>query len=172
VARGKAISSYLYHMDLSTRKPSSYQTKNVTVTAQTFIANEPAQSWETWHQCFGHISYSGLQKLHDLKLTDGFNVNTCTAKPDCITCTEAKQLKEPFNKITKCNTKSGELTHIDLWGKYSIHSLQEQQYYIVFVDDAAQWIGVDFLKEKNQAGRMVKNYLTHLINQGKQPKSI
>lgn len=49
VAKGKAISNYLYHMDITTQKPDSPQFKNITVTLQTFIANEPAMSWETWH---------------------------------------------------------------------------------------------------------------------------
>ena len=66
------------------------------MTPQTFIANEPAQSWETWHRRFGHISYNGLQKLYDV---NRFNVDTRTPKPDCIACTEAKQHVEPFNKI-------------------------------------------------------------------------
>ena len=69
------------------------------MTPQTFVANEPAQSWETWHRRFGHISYNGLQKLYDLKLVNGFNIDTRTPKPDCIACTEAKQHMEPFNKI-------------------------------------------------------------------------
>lgn len=59
-----------------------------------------------------------------------------TPKLDCIACTEAKQHEEPFNKSTKRETKLGELTHIDLWGKYPVCSIQENQYYIVFVDDA------------------------------------
>ena len=31
-------------------------------------------------------------------------------------------------------TEPGELTHIDLWGKYVICSLQGKQYDVVFVD--------------------------------------
>jgi len=99
VAKGNQIRNFLYHMDVQTQKLCAPQFKNVTVTPQTFIANEPAQSWETWHQHFGHISYNNLQKLYDLKLVNGFNVDTRTPKPDCIMCTEAKQHMEPFNKI-------------------------------------------------------------------------
>ena len=69
-------------------------------------------------------------------------------------------------------TKPGELTHIDLWGKYAIFSLQGNQYYIVFVDNAGRWITIDFLKENNQVGKMVKNYLTCLITSGRKLKYI
>ncbi|KAF9460598.1 hypothetical protein BDZ94DRAFT_1141706, partial [Collybia nuda] len=87
------------------------------------------------HKRFGHISYSGLQRLLDKNLVEGFSVDTRTEKPDCIACTEAKQTVEPFGKATNRKTEPGELTHMDLWGKYSIASINGNQYYIVFVDD-------------------------------------
>ena len=87
-------------MDVSVKKPGATQHtgKTTTCTPQTFQATEPTQTWETWHKRFGHISYSGLQKLYDLNLVDGFTVDTRTTKLDCIACTEAKQTKEPLNK--------------------------------------------------------------------------
>ena len=98
IAKGQQIGNFLYRMNVKTRKPCTQQFKNNTVTPQTFVANTPAQSWETWHRQFGHRSYISLQKLYDLKLVDGFNVDTQTPKPDCIACTEAKQHEKSFNK--------------------------------------------------------------------------
>jgi hypothetical protein len=57
-------------------KTTANYMKHTTATPQTYMAAEPAQSWETWHKRFGHISYSGLQKLLDEKLVDGFTVDT------------------------------------------------------------------------------------------------
>jgi len=87
------------------------------------------------HQHFGHISYNGLQKLYDLKLVNRSNVDMRTPKPDCITCTKAKQHVKTFNKIIHRTTAPGELTHINLWGKYSICSIQGNYYYVVLVDN-------------------------------------
>ena len=120
VAEGNQVGNFLYRMNVKTRKPSASQFKNVMASPQTFVASEPAQSGETWHRRFGHIRYNGLQKLHDLKLVNGFNVDTRTPKLDCIAGTEAKQHTEQFNKNTHQDTEPGDLTHIDLWGKYSI----------------------------------------------------
>ena len=172
VAKGRQVGNFLYRMNVQTRKPGASQFKNITASPQTFVASEPAQSWETWHRRFSHISYNGLQKLHDLKLVNGFNVDTRTPKPDCIACTEAKQHEEPFNKNTHRDTEPGDLTHIDLWGKYSIRSIQGNYYYIVLVDDASRWITVNYLKEKNQGAKFVKNYITSLINRNRKPKAI
>ena len=103
-------------MKVSIQKPGATHSKNTACTPQSFQATESTQSWETWHKWYGHISYSGLQKLLDIKLVDGFTVDTRTPKPDCVPCTEAKQSIEPFNKWTSQVTKPGELTHIDVWG--------------------------------------------------------
>src|SRR6267154_6049340 len=91
--------------------------------SQSFAGTESAQSWETWHKHYGHIGYSGLQKLLDNNMVKGLQIDTNTPKPDCVACTEAKQHVEPFPKITNRNTQTGDLTHIDLWGKYAIRSI-------------------------------------------------
>jgi transposase InsO family protein len=64
-------------------------------------------------------------------------------------------------------TKPGDLTHIDVWGKYSVTSINGNQYYTIFVDDAGRFTTVNFMKNKSDAIEKVKNYLTHLKTQGK-----
>jgi hypothetical protein len=77
------------------------KTRNEPEKKRGITTSEPAQSWETWHKCFGHISYSGLQKILDLNLVNGLNIDTWTPKPDCIPCTEAKQTVELFNESSE-----------------------------------------------------------------------
>ena len=69
-------------------------------------------------------------------------------------------------------TKPGELTHIDVWGKYSVTSINGNQYYTIFVDDAARFTTIKFMKSKTEAVQNVKNYLTHLKTQENLPKAI
>ena len=172
VAHGIKVENNLYKMKVSIRKPGAICSKTVTCTPQTFQATEPSQSWEIWHKRYGHIGYSGLQRLLDLHLVDGFTVDTRTPKPDCVACTEAKQTEEPFGKKTDRVTKPGELTHIDVWGKYRLTSINGNQYYIVFVDDAGRFVTINFMKAKSEAVQRVKDYLTHLKTQEKPPKAI
>jgi len=49
-----------------------------------------------------------------------------------------------------------ETIHIDLWGKYSVVSINGHQYYIVFVDDAGRYITVDFLKTQGKNPRAIR----------------
>ena len=137
--------------------------KNTTITPQIFFVNEPAQSWETWHKRFGHTSYSRLQHMLDNNLVEGFSVDTWTHKPDCIACTESKQTVKPFGKSTKRKTES-------VWGKYSITSINGNNYYILFVDDSEKFSTTEFLKQKAEAAQKVKEYLTYLKTQDKKPR--
>ena len=93
-------------------------------------------------------------------------------KPDCVLCTQAKQHIESIPKSMSRKTEPGELTHIDLWEKYIIYSINSNQYYLLFIDDAKQYITVKFLKEKSAAAQGVINYLANLITQGQNLKAI
>ena len=134
------ISNHLYKLKMVIRQ-SSHSSPNIEESHvnQTFVGNSALPNWETWHQRFGHIGYTGLQKLLDNKLVDGFNVDIQSPKPDCIACTEAKQHVEPFPKMSKRSTEPGELMHIDLWGKYVIKSINGNQYYLLFMDDTKRF---------------------------------
>ncbi len=81
-------------------------------------------------------------------------------------CTEGKLTVRPFNKSATHAKEVGELTHIDLWGKYNTTSLYGWQYYILFVNDHSHYMTIEFLKAKSQASDHVKAYLTYLQNCG------
>jgi hypothetical protein len=135
------------------------QTKQI---AYTLSCAEPKQIWETWHRRFGHVSYKGLQKIQSDNLVNGFTVDTKSETPDCIACTEAKQSVKPYAAKTAQQRHKGEVTHMDLWGKYDISSINGHQYYLLLVDDTTRYITLYFLKAKSEATQNVKNYLTHL----------
>ena len=172
VTEGIKIANHLYRMKVSIRKPNTTCSKDMACTPQTFQATETTQSWEVWHKRYGYIGYSGLQKLLDLNLVDGFTVDTRTPKSDCVACTEAKQTEESFSKTTNQVTKPGELTHMDVWGKYWLTSINGNLYYVLFVDDAGRFTTINFMKTKSEVVQKVTNYLMHLKTQGKPPKAI
>ena len=174
VAEGHKVHNHLYRMRVKAHEhiKGKHETHLAQYRYQTFLSEEPTQSWEVWHKRFGHVSYSGLQTLLEKGLVIGFTVNTRTPKPDCVACTEAKLTEEPYNKKVERQTKPGELTHMDLWGKYDIMSINGHQYYALFVDDASRYITLHFLKRKDEATQAVKNYLTHLSTHGRTPRAM
>ena len=169
VAQGTKIHNHLYRMKMVVKPPT--QSKKFQ-SHQTFIANNKLPTWETWHQCFGHVGYTRLQKLFDRKMVDRFIVDKDSPKPDCIACTEAKQHIKPFPKSSISNTEASESTHIGLWGKYSIRSINGHQYYLLLVDDAKRFTTVECVKQKLDAAQAIINYLAHLKTQGKNFKGI
>ena len=56
-------------------------------------------------------------------MVNGFIIDKNSSKPNCVVFTKAKQHVEPFPKSSIRYTEPGELTHIDLWGKYLIRSI-------------------------------------------------
>ena len=129
----------------------------------------PLPTWEIWHCCFGHVAYGGLKMLHDHQLVEGMEINVHSPKPDCMACTEAKHSETPFGPSLPRQTKPGELTHMDLWGKYQIASIHNNYYYLLMVDNATQHITIEFLKTKDQVTQKIVNYIATLQSQQKTP---
>jgi len=103
---------------------------------------------------------------------DGLQIDMHSSKPDCVACTEAKLFEAPYGPASGCQTKPGELTHMDLWGKYDVASIHGNQYYLLMIDEATQYITVEFLKTKDQAAQKIMNYMTYLKTRGRSPCAI
>src|SRR6266853_1834365 len=74
VAEGTRLKNFLYGMNVTRRSPSV-----ASESSQTFAGTENAQSWETWHKRYGHIGYSGLQKLLDNDMVEGLEIDMNTS---------------------------------------------------------------------------------------------
>jgi hypothetical protein len=133
---------------------------------------ELALPWEEWHQHYCHVSYSGLKEILRQHLADSFLVNISSSMLDCVAYTEAKMTTSPYGPSEKCFTHVGELTHVNLWGKYDKASIHRNLYYLLLVNDASQFITVKFLKSKTQAIQKIKDYMSYLLAHGKSPCAI
>ncbi len=162
VLTGQKLTSHLYKLRLTPNKITKASNKSYALSC-----TEPKQSWETWHRRFGHVSYKGLKLLFHKNLVDGFTVNTETPIPACISCIEAKQTVTPFDSATQTKQRNkGELTHIDLWGKYETTSINGHQYYLLLVDDATRYVTVYFLMTKDEASHYIQYHLAYLHVRG------
>jgi hypothetical protein len=103
-----------------------------------------------------------LQKLLDKHLVNGLYINLNTDKPDCIACTEVKMSQAPYGPTKEKLSEPGELTHVNLWGKYDIESIHGNSYYLLLIDDTLRYMTVEFLKTKSQATQRIQEYMTHL----------
>jgi len=161
IAKGNKITNNLYKMHFTMNKLEK--------PAEVMFHTTKAESWDMWHKHFGHVSYDGLQKLLDNKMVNGFNIDKNSDKSNCIACMEAKLMVKLFNGKTACWLEPRQLTHINVWGKYKIASINHNHYFVLLVDDTSRYANVHFLKTKDQAAQAVKNYMTYLKTQGKAP---
>ena len=168
VAKGTKIRNSLYKMDLVERWTEIQSaTSNLS-----FATTQEKPSWETWHRHFGHVSYDGLRKLLRGNFVDGLNVDEDSPQLECVTCVESKMAEEPYRGLPERQMNPGALTHIDVWGKYDVTSINGHQYYLPFVDDTTRYITVNFLKRKDEASARVKDYIVHLQTHDKIPQAI
>ncbi len=65
---------------------------------------------------------------------------------------------QPFKGYHIPCAEKGEITHIDLWGKYDVTSIKGNQYYLLLIDDATRYVTLKFLKAKSDAAYEIQAY--------------
>jgi len=125
VIKGTQISNHLYKLNNFTiQQRGKLIPTSTTVIPQTFNATDSSKSWEVWHRQFRHLGKSSIYTLYKKQLVTSLDIDLQSPKYDCETCTVANQTVKPFlTVLEKTPTKLGEVTHMDLWGKYSNPSM-------------------------------------------------
>lgn len=130
------------------------------------VRQRPPADWLTWHKQYGHVAITGLKKLYNDKLVEGFNIDQSEPIFECEACIRAKQIRELFPNSSDHHTeKPCELTHSDVWGPARTQSIGGARYYISFVDDCSRRCTVEFMKQKSEAIVKVKQYVAYLERQ-------
>jgi len=120
----------------------------------------------------GHIGYDTLRYMCCQQFVEGLLIDQMSPILDCIACIQAKQMVKLFGPLTQRNTSPGELTHINLWGKYDISSINGLYYYLLMIDNSTRYTSLAFLKTKDQAEDKLKQYITHLSTHNKIPHAL
>jgi transposase InsO family protein len=138
-----------------------------------YVQDRPQDGWLEWHKRYGHVAYSGLQRLNRESLVDGMTIDENSPMPQCEACIQAKQTCDPFPSATENRSETlGELTHSDVWGPAPTDSVGGSRYFISFIDDCSRRCNIEFMKKKSQTMEKVMQYITHLKNRwdSKRPK--
>ena len=174
VATGTRLNNNLYRLNNFVPQPTAVTPKSTykSISHSTFNATEPTPTREIWHRRFGHLGNSSIQLLHDKGMVNGLNIDLSSPIFDCEACVQAKQHVTPFPKASvEIRTKPGEITHMDLWGKYPVQSIHGNQYFHSFLDDSTRLPRITFLKLKDDAITAVKNHVAYLKARGLHPNA-
>lgn len=108
------------------------------------------QSW-LWHKRYCHLNFQGLKLLKERNMVDGLP-ELQNEKNPCEGCIMGKHHKMPYPKGRSWRARKRlELIHTDICGPMKTHSLGQQRYFIIFIDDFSRMTWIYFLKEKSEA---------------------
>jgi hypothetical protein len=88
-------------------------------------------------------------------------------------CIKAKQSVKPYPSHSAHTTQHmGKLTHLDVWGKILVQSIDKNQYFIGLIDNHTRYVTIEGLSLKCDATYKVKDYILSLKVHGKIPCAI
>ena len=107
---------------------------------------------EMWHQRFGHLNVTSLQKLANSGMIKGLSGDDVSGEMDlCESCIQGKIHRSPFPTTgTERAEAPLDLVHSDVCGKINTKSLSGGEYFLTFVDDKTRFVWIFILKQKSQ----------------------
>ncbi|XP_010424680.1 PREDICTED: uncharacterized protein LOC104709822 [Camelina sativa] len=116
----------------------------------------------TWHKRLGHPSYSRLDVISEVLGTTGHK----NKKPAyCHVCHLAKQKKLSFISENNIFNSTFELLHIDVWGPFSVETVEGYKYFLTIVDDHSRATWVYLLKNKSDVHTVFPAFVNQVENQ-------
>lgn len=127
-------------------------------------------SW-LWHRRFGHFNVHALKLLYQKGMMRDFPCLKESNKA-CEGCLLGKQHRLPFPNDNAWRAKDLlELIHTDICGPMRTPSLENNRYFILFIDDFSRMTWVYFIKAKSEVFGIFKKFKALVEKQsGKQIK--
>ena len=109
-----------------------------------------------WHSRLGHLSNAKLASIRPSDVPSFISVENF----DCDICPLAKQKRLPFNKSSHLSKSCFELIYCDLWGPFSVSTIDHCRYFLTIVDDYSRCTWVYLLKRKSQTQTILEQFCT------------
>ena len=107
-----------------------------------------------WHSRLGHLSNAKLASIKPSDVPSFISIENF----DCDICLLAKQKRLPFNKSSYLSKSCFELIHCDLWGPFSVSTIDHYKYFLTIVDDYSRCTWVYLLKHKSQTQSVLEQF--------------
>ena len=99
-----------------------------------------------WHSRLGHLSNAKLALMKN----NGVPLFTSTKTFTYEICPLAKQKRLSFNKSSHISDNCFDLIHCDLWGPFSMSTIDSCKDFLTIVDDCSRCTWFYLLKHKSQ----------------------
>lgn len=107
-----------------------------------FVSQPIRAQMEKWHNRFGHLNYTSLQRMakNGMVLSLDANMSFDIKEHVCETCARSE------------NRSAGilDLVHTDICGPMNKPSIGGARYFATFIDDKTRYVSVCFLKTRDE----------------------
>lgn len=115
-----------------------------------------------WHQRLGHPAASKLQQLSGtLRIPE----SSLHKSEHCPVCPLAKQKRLSFNSSVTTSVSPFDLIHLDVWGPFSIESVEGYRYFLTIVDDCTRVTCIYMMRNKNDVLTVFPEFINHVATQ-------
>lgn len=115
-----------------------------------------------WHKRFGHPSYS---RLDTISTTLGTMKHKNKGVAHCRVCHLAKQKKLSFSSQNNVCTSRFQMIHIDIWGPFSVETLDGFKYFFTIVDDHSRATWIYLLRTKSDVLHVFPAFINKIETQ-------
>jgi GAG-pre-integrase domain len=113
-----------------------------------------------WHKRLGYPSFGYMKKI-----IPGIFEKCNNESFDCTMCIKAKNHRISFQRNDNISIKSFTLVHSDVWGPFSVKTLNGNRFFIIFVDDSTRMTWLYLLKTKGEVASIIKFFCDLIKNQ-------
>ena len=152
IGLGKATRG-LYLLQHNSFPSSSVLAVSSPAPSQTSAADFTTVTSDLWHFRLGHPSHAKLSLLN--KTVPGLTVNKSHC---CDICHLAKQKRLSFPSSTHVSNAIFDLIHCDLWGPFSIPTIDGYKFFLTIVDDYSRCTWVYLLKSKAETQALIHQF--------------
>jgi hypothetical protein len=87
---------------------------------------------------------------------------TCKSTTVCIVCPLARQRRLSFPISSSVSSSIFDLIHVDIWGPFSVHSINDNSFFLIIVDDFSRFTWVYLLQSKAQVRNLIQSFIISL----------
>lgn len=117
---------------------------------------------QLWHHRLGHPSSNVLRKVSSSLPSFKTNVSD---NSHCTICPLAKQKRLAFVSNNNLASQPFDLIHLDVWGPFSVDSIEGFRYFLTLVDDCTRFTWVYMLKQKSDVSVVFPAFITMIHTQ-------
>ncbi|CAA7015607.1 unnamed protein product [Microthlaspi erraticum] len=115
-----------------------------------------------WHSRLGHPSFSTLQKLKSI--LPSFKDHSSDLF-HCSVCPLAKQRRLAYISHNNLASQPFDLIHLDIWGPFSVESVEGYRYFLTIVDDCTRVTWLYMLRNKSDVCTVFPAFLSLISTQ-------